>query len=103
MPHHMPQPRAHIGEPPNTSFKLLSGIVHHQSVKPGAAHDEERVFGFFVAAGVGHHPNSIYRLLHPVKRNIDAGGDITHRQVQVAGEQVTGAQRDNTKSRLRPL
>ena len=88
----VPGHRNHVGGVAEALFRRLAGAVQHVRVQPQPGHrDERRAVGqAHVDLVVSAHERDPQRLL-PV-----------HRQVQVAGEQVAGAGRDDRHRDRRP-
>ena len=93
----------HVRDPAELRLNLLVRIVHDERVKAGTTHHKERVFGFFAGGARSRHLDRINTLTCTVERNIHARRHVTHRDVQVARQQVAGAHRQNTQARLASL
>ena len=93
----------HVRNPAELRLNLLVRIIHDERIKPGTTHHKERVFGFFAGGARRRHLNRINALTCTVERNIHARRHVTHRNVQVTRQQVTGTHRQNTQARLGPL
>ena len=93
----------HVRNPAELRLNLLVRIIHDKRIKAGTTHHKERMFGFFAGGARSRHLNRINGLTCTVERNINARRHVTHRNIQVTRQQVTGTHRQNTQARLTPL
>ena len=100
---HMLHAGLHVRHPTKLRLNLLVRIIHDKRIKAGTTHYKERVFGFFAGGARRRHLNRINALTCTVECNIHARRHVTHRNIQVARQQVTCTHRQNTQARLAPL